>query len=66
MKRFQDIVRELLKDKSNKSPYKRGANLNIESLENRSLLAAHPLADAPDGDFEEPPGSDLGFSGFGI
>ncbi|MEC7501484.1 MAG: glycosyl hydrolase family 18 protein [Planctomycetota bacterium] len=51
MTRFQDIVRELLKDKSKKSPYKRGANLNIESLENRSLLAAHPLADAPDVNF---------------
>ncbi|MDG2410054.1 MAG: glycosyl hydrolase family 18 protein [Pirellulales bacterium] len=51
MKDLQQIIRELLKIKSSKSPYKRQTNLNIESLENRSLLAAHPLADAPDVNF---------------
>ena len=51
MKDLQQIIRELLKNKSSKSPYKRQTNLNIESLENRSLLAAHPLADAPDVNF---------------
>ena len=51
MKNLQDIIKELLQDKSRKSPYKPQTNLKIESLENRSLLAAHPLADAPDVDF---------------
>jgi GH18 family chitinase len=51
VKDLQQIIRELLKNKSSQSPYKRQTNLNIESLENRSLLAAHPLADAPDVNF---------------
>ena len=52
MRIWHRVLQAILQGKSSRSNARNDTSLQLESLEIRSLLASHPLADAPDVDYE--------------
>ena len=51
MRIWHRVLQAILRGKSNRTNARNDTSLQLESLEMRSLLASHPLADAPDIDY---------------
>ena len=52
MKIWKSVIDIILKQSKTTSSHKPVPELKVEPLETRTLLASHPLADAPDVDYK--------------
>jgi len=63
MKIWKSVIDIILKQSKTTSSHKPVPELKVEPLESRTLLASHPLVDAPDIDYKIPEDWDTGHTG---